>query len=164
MGAPFRPIVPSGRSEADKLNRMNRRTAIVAALAASGLAITAQRIPDFTSAMKACTAAERTLTKLDNKTGAAAVRSAERLGGIYEEMIEFWRQRNAPDAVKWSEQGKAAAVQLASAASAGNAEQAAAAFKTIDVTCSSCHEARRARLPDGTFTFKTPVRTREAKK
>jgi cytochrome c556 len=124
---------------------------IILALAA---AATAQEYPDFTAAMKASNTAFDTLRKLEAKTGKEAVSAAERLGGIYENMIPFWRQRNAEDAVGWSEQGKAAAAQLASAAKANDAEAAGAAFKALSGTCRSCHDAHRARVGEGKYRIK----------
>jgi cytochrome c556 len=69
-------------------------------------------------------------------------------------MIDFWRQQHAADAVKWSEQGKAAAVELAAAAHAGNAGRATAAFQTISETCRACHEAHRETLAGGGYRIK----------
>lgn len=111
----------------------------------------------FTARMKALAASTGFLEKLEAKNTPAATRAAERMGGIYEEMIGFWRQRSSPDAVKLSVQGKAAAVALASAAHAGDAEKAAAAFDTLTGTCKPCHEKYRTRLPDGTYRIKPPV-------
>lgn len=129
------------------------RTTALFALAASATLVLAQEYTDFTAWMKTSGTALQTLNKLESKTGSEAVSQAERLGGIYENMIGFWRQRNAPDAVKWSEEGKAAALQLASAAHAGNAEQAAAALKTLGGTCRSCHTEYRTKTPDGKYAF-----------
>ncbi len=87
--------------------------------------------------------------------------AAERLGGVYENLIGFWRRRNAADAVKWSAQGKAAALALANAANAGNAESAAAAFKNLGATCQSCHDAYRVKNAGGQYRIKPetePVR------
>jgi mono/diheme cytochrome c family protein len=122
--------------------------------AAFALALAAQEYAQLTDWMKTSESASKALSKLEKKTGPEAVSNAERLGGVYEEMIAFWRQRNATDAVKWSEQGKAAAVQLASAANAGDGEGAAAALNVLSSTCRSCHTARRERLPDGKFRVK----------
>jgi hypothetical protein len=128
------------------------RTLIVPALLLGAvLAALAQVDTEFTAWMKSANTAWENLRKADGPAGVEAVRSAERLGGIYENMIEFWRQRNAVKAVEWSEQGKAAAVQLASAANSGDAAKAAAAQKVLDGTCRSCHEAYREKLPGGGY-------------
>ncbi len=127
---------------------------LVLLLAAAGLTAAAQQYPDLAAGMKASDTATKALKKLEKKTGPEAVRYAEQLGGIYENMIGFWRQRNTADAVKWSEQGKAAAVELASAANAGDAEKAAAAFKVVNDTCQSCHDAHRERVGEGKYRIK----------
>ncbi len=150
-----------------KLNGMVSRTAILPALILCGVALVAQRIPEHAAGMKGAGGAMRVLSKLESKTGADAVRSAERLGGLYEELINFWRQRDDKQAVKWAQQGKAAAVQLAAAAHAGDAAQASVVFKSIEATCASCHEAHRTRLADGTYAFKPepdPTAPRQQKK
>lgn len=119
----------------------------------------AEQYPEFTAWMKAAGRTADALTKAENKTGPQVVRAAERLASVYDEMIGFWRQQDpddAADAVKWSEQGKAAALELANAANAGNAERAAAAWKRLDGTCTACHEAHRVQAPDGTYRFKAP--------
>ena len=124
------------------------------ALAASGVIAMAQEDEAFTAGMKAINGATGALRKMEKKAGPEAVASAEKIAGVYEEMIGFWRQRNAADAVKASEEGKSAALSLASAASAGDADKAAAAFSTLSGTCKSCHDAHRERLPDGKYKFK----------
>jgi cytochrome c556 len=123
-------------------------------VAATGLAVFAQEDAEFVEWMKACNGASGALRKMEQKTGAPAVQNAEKLGGVYEKMIGFWRQRNAVDAIKWSEEGKAAAAQLASAATANDAEKAQAAFARIGGTCRSCHDVHREKLPDGKYRIK----------
>jgi hypothetical protein len=113
----------------------------------------AQEFPEYSNAMKAADAAAKVLDKLEKKTGPQAVRAAEILGGVFEQTIGFWRQRNASDAVKWSEQGKAAAAQLAAAAHAGDAERAATAFKEAVAACNSCHEVWRTKTADGGYAI-----------
>lgn len=120
---------------------------------AAGLAV-AEQYPEFIALMKTANNASSALRKMDKKTGPQATRAAERLGSVYEEMIPFWRQREADTAVKISIDGKAAALELASAAHAGDAERAEAAFKTLAGTCHSCHEAHRETLAEGKFKIK----------
>ena len=69
-------------------------------------------------------------------------------------MINFWRQRNAADAVKLSEQGKAAALELATAASAGDEARASAALQTLGGTCKSCHAAHRETVAPQKYRIK----------
>jgi cytochrome c556 len=123
-------------------------------LAVFALSAAAEEIPQLTMWMKTAGAALGALSKAEKKTGPQAVAGAERLGAVYENMIPFWRGRNAANAVKWSEEGKAAAVELASAANAGKEEEAAAALKTLSGTCHNCHEAYREKLPDGGYRIK----------
>ena len=123
-------------------------------LIAFALAGIAQEYPRMESWMQTNQSASDTLGKLDSKTGPQAVSAAEDLGGVYENMISFWRQRSAVDATRYSEQGKAAAVELASAANAGDAAAAASAYKQLASTCQACHQAHRERLPGGGFTVK----------
>ena len=104
--------------------------------------------------MKTTGTAVDELKKMEQKTGDQVMRRAERIGGVYESMIGFWRQRNAADAVKSSEEGKAAALQLATAAYAGDAEKANAAFKALSGTCRSCHEAHREKIAEGKYRIK----------
>jgi cytochrome c556 len=79
-------------------------------------------------------------------------------------MIGFWRQRNAADAVKWSGEGKAAAVAMASAAHAGNTEAARAAFSKLEGGCKSCHNAYRVRLPNGRYAVRMDSGERKERK
>jgi cytochrome c556 len=116
--------------------------------------VVAEEYPEFITMMKVTNQSMSALSKMEKKTGPQAARTAERLGSVYEEMIPFWRQRNAAAAVKTSEEGKAAAAELASAAFAGDAEKADAAFKTIGATCKSCHEARREKVAEGKYRIK----------
>ena len=109
---------------------------------------------EFTGWMKSAGRAAGTLGKLEKKTGKDAVQSAEQLGAVYENMIGFWRQRNAADAVKWSEEGKAAAVILASAANSGDEAKAAEAFKSVGATCKPCHAAHREKNAEGQYRIK----------
>ncbi len=114
----------------------------------------AEQFPEFIDGMKVLNRASGALQKMDKKTGPDAVRAAERIGGVYEEMIPFWRQRNKAGAVKIAAEGKAAAAALANAAHVGDAEKADAAFQAIVSTCNACHEERREKLPDGKYRIK----------
>jgi hypothetical protein len=133
---------------------MNAARVSCLALALCGICA-AQQDVELSEWMKASNQAITALKKLDSQTGPEAVRAAERLGGIYERMIGFWRQKNATDAAKLSEQGKAAALELANAAFAKELEGAATALKAVSDTCMPCHRVYRERLPDGTYRLKT---------
>ncbi len=135
---------------------MKRTILACAVFLAACVGVAAQEIVELSTGMKTAGTAFGALQKLEVKTGTETVRNAERLGGVYENMIAFWRQRNLAKAVKWSEEGKTAAVQLASAANSGDAERAAAAFSALGATCQSCHDAYREKLPNGSYRFKEP--------
>ena len=117
-------------------------------------AVVAEEYPEFVSLMKMANQSLGALGKMDKKTGPEAMRAAERLGLAYEQMMPFWRGRDSAPAVKISQEGKAAAAALASAAFSGDADKAEAAFKTLGGTCKSCHEARREKLADGKYRIK----------
>ena len=141
------------------LASMKRIVVLVVTLA--GL-LPAQDHKGFDAAMKSADTSIKALNKMEAKTGPEAVSTAERLAGLYEEMIGFWRQRGKADAVKFSVDGKAAALALMEAAYAGNGQDAAAALKSLGATCRGCHQAYRVKRPDGTSTF--PELWREPKK
>lgn len=121
---------------------------------AAGCALVAEEDTDFIAWMKTTGTANDNLKKMEQKTGTQAVRNAERIGVVYENMIGFWRQRNATDAVKWSEEGKAAALQLATAAYSADNEKAAAALTALGASCKSCHEAHREKIGEGKYRIK----------
>jgi cytochrome c556 len=123
-------------------------------LACTGIALMAQDNGPLEEWMKTTNQSVQSLRKMEKKTGPEAVAAAEKISGVYENMIGFWRQRNADDAVKLAEDGKAAAVALASAAKAENAEDAAAAFGKVGGTCMPCHAAHRVRSPEGKNSIK----------
>ena len=56
--------------------------------------------------MKAAKASMEFLAKADPKTGKQVTSAGERLAGIYENMMPYWRARDAADAVKFSEGGQ----------------------------------------------------------
>jgi len=123
-------------------------------LLGGGLALLAEENTEFVAWMKGTGTAVDNLKKMEQKTGERAVRSAERVSVVYEEMIAFWRQRNANDAVKWSEEGKATALALATAAYAGDNEKATAALDALGATCKSCHDAHREKIAEKKYRIK----------
>jgi cytochrome c556 len=123
-------------------------------LACTGIALMAQDNGPIEEWMKTTNASVQALRKMEKKTGPEAVAHAEKISAAYENMVGFWKQRNADDAVKLSEDGKAAAVQLAAAAKAENVEEAGAAFGKVGGTCMPCHAAHRVRSPEGKYSIK----------
>lgn len=127
---------------------------LIALLVVFGLNVAGQDDP-LAAGMKAAKASMDTLSKAEKKTGPQITAAGERLGSIYENMIEYWRQRyTAPDAVKFSEQGKAAATMLASASFAGDEAKVGEAMKILGGTCKSCHDAHREKTPEGKYKIK----------
>ena len=122
--------------------------------AAAGLVVLAEENTEFVTWMKTTKTATDDLKKMEQKTGVQAMRRAERIGTVYESMIGFWRQRNATDAVKWSEEGKAAALELATAAYANDAEKAKAALDAVNNGCKGCHDAHREKIGEGKYKIK----------
>ena len=123
-------------------------------LVCSAVALVAQDNGPIEDWMKSTNASVQALRKMEKKTGPEAVEHAEKIAVAYENMIGFWRLRNADDAVKISEAGKAAATELASAAKADNAEAAGAAFGKVGGSCMPCHAAHRERTPEGKYKIK----------
>lgn len=126
----------------------------VCLLALFSLGAFAQEFPHFNQWMKGTDQANGALRKLDKKVGPQAMRAAEMMGGVYEEMIGFFRQYGRQDAIKWSEEGKAAAAMLAAAAYKEDVQAAAAAYKSLSGTCTACHNQYREKTADGKFRFK----------
>ena len=127
---------------------------VVTLAVACGLGAVAAEYPEYTQGMQSAGKAMGELSKMETKTGAKAMEAAEEIAVVNENLIGFWRQRNAAEAVKLSEQGKAAALELANAAYAGDNEKAAAALKRVSETCHNCHEGYREKSEDGKFQFK----------
>ena len=123
-------------------------------LLGGSLGILAEEDPELQFWMKVSGASFDNLMKMEAKTGEKAVRSAERLGSVYENMIAFWRERNVNDALKWSEQGKATALALATAAYAGDNDKAKAALDELGTTCKQCHDAHREKIGENKYRFK----------
>jgi hypothetical protein len=127
---------------------------LVFALAAVCAVMYAQDDAAYEKAMKALGKDSGMVRKADPKTGAEIAAAAERMASAYETSHDFWTKRGGADAVKWSDDGKAAAVELASAAKAGDAGKAGSAFQKLGATCKQCHDAHREKLADGTYKIK----------
>lgn len=132
---------------------MIKRKLLLAAFVAA-IGAFAQDEAAFHNEMKSIDKHAGVLRKLPAKTGDEAASNAEQIATLYGSMKNFWTKRNVEDAAKWSDDGKAAAVELASAAKAGDGAKADNAFKALSGTCRSCHTAHREKLPDGTYKIK----------
>jgi cytochrome c556 len=133
---------------------MIRSRVALLTLVASGLVLTAQENHEFEAWMKSVGSSTGAIRKMEKKTGPEVVAGAEKISGVYENMIAFWRQRNADDAIKLSQDGKAATAELASAAGAGDEAKAAAAFAKVGGTCKPCHDAHREKNAEGKYIIK----------
>lgn len=131
---------------------MWKPTLVAAALAA--FSVSAQDDGAFQKDMKSIDQHAAVLRKLPAKTGEEAAMNADRLANLYGSMKSFWTGRNVEDAAKWSDEGRSAAMELASAAKAGDSAKADTAFKSLSGTCRSCHTAHREKLADGTYKIK----------
>lgn len=119
------------------------------------LALWAQTEADYVKCMKEAGAVCQRLKKnLDSNSLDAASKDASKLAGNFKWIEGFWASKNASDAVGLAQKAQSAAKEVAAAASAGNQEQANAAFKTLTSVCGPCHNAHREKLPDGTYKIK----------
>ena len=91
---------------------------------------------------------------LEAKTLDAVVGDAKKLEDVFGQSAEFWTKKGGADAAGWSKDAQVAAAKVASAAAAGDADGAAAAFKTVTGSCKGCHEAHREKLADGSYKIK----------
>ena len=123
-------------------------------LLAAASAVPAQVYTEMEAWMKSADQALAAIRETPGKTGAKMTGLGERIATVNENMVAFWRQRNAADAVNASAQGKAFALQFAIAARSEDEAGAAAAFKQLTGTCRSCHDQHRERLPGNKFRLK----------
>ncbi len=137
-----------------RTSKITARLTIALALLSSVEFCAAQQDDEMVQWMKTAAQMSDRLRKSEKKTGTEVASAAERLGGIYENMIHFWRQRGADDAVKLSMQGKATAAVLANAAHEGDEAKAAEALKSLIATCKPCHDAHRERIGENKYRIK----------
>jgi hypothetical protein len=116
---------------------------ILAALIA--VAAAAQEDADYTSWMKQVDDANGSLRKeLKAKAGDVATDDAGKLAGLFDQVGQFWKNRNADDAVKFAADAASGFKQVAGFASAGKFDEASAVLKSTQADCSGCHKAHRA--------------------
>ena len=91
---------------------------------------------------------------------AGAAKDAQQIAATFADIEKFWTQNNKSDGVKWSQEGRQNATELATALSAGDEPKAQAARKTMSGSCASCHMAYREGGPQtGGYTLKAGVVT-----
>jgi hypothetical protein len=91
--------------------------------------------------------------KIAAKDGAGAAADAEKLQATFKQVEEFWKKRGADDAVNFAMKAQMAAAAVATAATAGNLDEAAAQVKSLQSNCAGCHMAHREGTP-GSFKIK----------
>lgn len=91
---------------------------------------------------------------IEAKDYAAAAKPAATLRTLFGNTLSFWEDRKTDDAVGFAKAGVKAATDLEAAANAKNGEDVTAASQALQATCKSCHDAHRARLPDGSSEIK----------
>lgn len=133
---------------------MKKLAVTLFSLFAFGALSFAQDEAELSKWMKAIQTETGVLRKADPKTGADVAASAEKVAVLYDQTKGFWEKRQMADAVKMSDEGKAAAMELASAAKASDGEKANAAFKTLGGTCRGCHDLHREKAADGSYKIK----------
>jgi hypothetical protein len=74
---------------------------------------------------------------------AGAAKDAAQIQAVFADIEKFWAQNNKADGVKWAQEGRQNATEMASALTAGDANRATAARKTMSGSCNSCHMAYR---------------------
>ena len=128
---------------------------LIFALAAVSLVAVAQDDAAYQKIMKEVGRESGAIRKADPKTGPDVAASAEKLAVDFDQSKTYWTQRGGgDDAVKWSEDGKAAALELAAAAKAGDAAKAGSALGKMNGTCKTCHDAHREKTADGAYKVK----------
>lgn len=117
--------------------------------------LSAAETDDFVAAMKTTGATMGPLMKsLSAGQMGEVAAGAKKLETVFQTSEKFWAGRNAPDAVKWSQDALAGAKALGVAADAGDAAAAKAALGQMATNCKGCHDAHREKLPDGTYKIK----------
>ncbi len=131
---------------------MKRTAFLVCLLGALFVPAVAQEESELDKLMKQVGEASGRIRKSTDLNETA--KDAEIISGLLKQSNAFWVTHNKSDAAKWSEEGTAAAKELAVAAASGNKETTAAANKTMGAACQACHKVYRERLPDGSYKLK----------
>jgi cytochrome c556 len=122
-----------------------------------GLTLVAGEKPpeSYVKNMKETNAAAQELRKnVEAKNYDAVAKNAATLKTLFENTQSFWETRKMDDAVELAKNGGKSAGELETAAKGKNEEGVQAAYKTLNATCKTCHDAHRERLPDGTSEIK----------
>ena len=88
----------------------------------------------------------------DAKAGSDATAAAKQLDTVFAEVATYWSKRSADDAVKYSEDARAAANEIATAV--GSSGDTSAGFAKLGATCKGCHAGHREKAADGSYKIK----------
>src|SRR5262249_39208327 len=70
----------------------------------------------------------------------------------------FWKANARPDAAQWTEDGRKATEEIATAAGKNDLEAVKTAVPKLQATCGSCHGKYRERLDDGSYRFNSSTK------
>jgi cytochrome c556 len=115
----------------------------------------AQDNGEMPALMKAIGQTNGSLRKnIEAKQGPEAAKDAQKLADVYKQVGDFFAKTHTDDAVEIAKKGQTAAMEVATAATAGNFEAAAASSKALGGTCGPCHMAHREKLEAGGYKIK----------
>jgi cytochrome c556 len=105
--------------------------------------------------MKTAQATAGSLRKnIEAKAAEDIAKNAATMEEVFKKCEDFWTKRKTDDAIKWSQQARAAAKEIGEAAKGGDMDKAQAGLKSLMSNCAACHTAHRERLPEGGFKIK----------
>jgi hypothetical protein len=130
--------------------------ALGAAAMCAAVVMASEKPPEaYVKNMKDTAAASRSLKEnVEAKNWDATAKDAAKLKELFQNTQDFWAKRNAQDAIDEAKKGETAAADLEKAAMAKNESQVMEAQKNLNMTCKTCHDAHRERMPDGTSEIK----------
>ena len=117
---------------------------ILAGLAVGALAQVDPRADEYRGWMQSIQPGVRSLTtNINGKMGDAAAADADKLDATFEQVEDFWGQRNVQDAVTFVQTARKALRAISKEAKAGDTDAALADLKTLQSACAGCHMAHR---------------------
>ena len=135
--------------------KLKRNLLFTACLAVLAIAVFAQSEEDHQKWMKTVGTTSGSLRKnLDAKNGEAASADAKKLQDVFGQVHDFWHMKNVDDAMMFSMEARDGFREIAEHASAGMFDDASAALKKLDASCSGCHTAHREKAADGSWKLK----------
>jgi cytochrome c556 len=90
---------------------------------------------------------------------AEAGKEAQQLGELFGNVEKFWAQHNKEDAVKWAQQARTYASDVAGSAVGGNPAKATAIAENMGGVCKQCHGTYRESDGEGGYRIKPGVIT-----